>query len=156
MVAGIPSRNLTYEWGRTSPDELMRISDSLSIRATGIFATSSLIIGVTAAVGSLKSEWPLTFFGLAILCYLAVTIAIVPILRPKWSPVPDDPSILREDYWPLSEDDARKYYWDHVEETYHRNLKMVNDKGSRLGWGVVAMTGEVLSLIAWLLLLSLL
>ena len=156
MVAGIPSRNLTYEWGRTSPDELMRISDSLSIRATGIFATSSLIIGVTAAVGSLKLEWPLTFFGLAIACYIAVLVFIVPILRPKWSPVPDDPSILREDYWPLSEDEAREYYWGHVEETYRRNLEMVNAKGLWLGRGVLAMTGEVLFLIVWLLLLSLL
>ena len=146
-----PSRDLTFEWVRASVDELSRISDTLSIRATGILATGSLIIGVTASTGDIQLGCPLILFSAAIVFYLMLIVSTLAVLLPRPAAAPADPTVLREDYWQLNPDKAVGYYYDDLEQTYKSEHKAVRGKGRWLLCSVICLAVEVLLLLAAIL-----
>ena len=90
----------SLEWARASTDELARIGDSLSIRATGVLATASLIMGVTAASGDLEWCWPIALFFTAVACYVGVLYTSLRVMLVRQSLGPGSPRILHKHYWP--------------------------------------------------------
>ena len=150
-----PSRDLTFEWGRTAPDELAKIGDSIDTKCVGIFATGSLILGLAAtrieSIGWI--DIPLAVAGLL---YLVVLVSSWVVLFPREFKGPDDPSVLRESYWGMDPDEARVSYWQYVEGAYNDTYKKVRRKGRLLMCAVVGLGLEVLSLTAWLTLAAIL
>lgn len=147
-----PSRNLTFEWGRTAPDDLAKIGDSIDTKCVGIFATGSLILGIAAAVTDIAVDLTILPLILAGIAYLVVLVSSWLLLLPKEFSGPDDPSILRESYWGMDPEEAQLDYWKHVEEAYRDTYRKVRIKGRLLKYAVVGLGVEVLFLAAWLVL----
>ncbi len=152
-----PSRDLTFEWGRTAPDELAKIGDSIDMKAVGVFAAASLIVGVAATrIDAIDLDWTLTPLVVAAASYLGVLLLSWLVLLPKEFAGPDDPSILRESYWGMNREEAQVQYWRFVESAYRDTYKKIRVKGLCLRIAVVGLGIEVLALTTWLVLLAVL
>ena len=157
MVAtgDFPSRSLTFEWGRTAPDDLARIGDSIDTKCVGVFATGSLILGISAAVKDIDLDRTALVLAAAGVAYLVVLASSWFLLLPRWFSGPDDPSVLRKHYWELDPEEAQLAYWEHVEAAYCDTYDKVRVKGRLLRYAVVGLGLEVLLLSAWLALAAL-
>ena len=152
-----PSRDLTFEWGRTAPDELFKVADAIDTKTLGIFATASLIIGVAAAlVRNISLDLPHIPFGISALSYLLILCVSVWVLWGRKFSGPSDPSILREHYWKLQPDDAKAHYWSYAETHYKDTYPSVRLKGRLLSYAVPLLGVQVVALIVWLFLLTIL
>ena len=151
-----PSRDLTFEWGRTAPDELAKIADAIDTKTIGVFATASLVIGVAAAlVQDISLDWRAIPFAVSSLCYLVILGFSVWGLWPRSFSGPSSPSILREHYWKLQPDETKDRYWKYVETHYDGAYPIVIRKGRLLSYAIPLLGLEVVALIAWLFLVTL-
>jgi hypothetical protein len=148
-----PSRDLTYEWGRTAPEQLSKEADALDTKIIAIFATSCLILGVISAlVGKIRCNISLLPFAIAVFSFAIILIKTLWVIRPQWLFVADSPRILKEDYWKLEPDEAKEKYWEFVEKDFDTNHEIVKHKGQALLWLVPLLALETVSLLIWLLL----
>ena len=143
------SRDLTWDRGMNAPDELRRDADSQDAKAMGIFATASVVIGVVAAVARGPDHDALfwTAFGFFV---VTACLAFFIIVMRKFKG-PDDPRVLREDFWPLDVEEARRYLWEFTESAFSENLRHVKAKGRALTVALPALFVEVVLLLIWLL-----
>ena len=153
-LGDFPSRDLAFEWGRTAPDDLAKIADSIDTKCVGVFATGSIIFGVVASVNDIAINWtslPLLLAGLA---YLVVLATSWKVIKPTEFSGPDDPSVLRESYWSMDPEEAQSQYWGHVEKAYRKAYRKVRLKGCLLEYAVKGLALEVLFLAGWLVVLA--
>ena len=144
------SRDLTWERGMNAPHELRQVADSQDAKAMGIFATACVIIGVVAAVAR-GSPAPNAWFWTAFAFFVvSACLAFFIILVRKFKG-PDNPRILREDYWPRDVEDAREHLWKNNESSYSDNFSHVRAKGLALAVALPALFAEVVLLLIWLL-----
>lgn len=155
MSSEFPSRDLTWDMGIRAPEQLSRESDAIDSKAMGTFATASLILGLFAAlIGEIQLDLSVILFFLATITYLIVLGTSIYILAVRKFKGPDDPTILREDYWPLDNEEARQRLWQHAENAFCDNLDNVTRKGHALRIAIPAFGLEVVFLVSWLLVIS--
>jgi hypothetical protein len=148
-----PSRDLTYEWGRTAPEQLSQEADAMDSKVINVFVTSCLIIGVITALSE-KLEWSLGLipFLIALCSFILILVFSLWVIRPQWLFIADSPRILREDYWELEPDETKEKYWEWVEKDFDKNYKIVKAKGQVLFWTIPLLALETISLMLWLFL----
>jgi hypothetical protein len=149
-----PSMDVTYEWGRTSPERLSDEASSLDSKIIGLFAVASIIIGVASTfTKAIKLDWTLTPFAIAVVSFLIVFVKSFWALRAFEFQVADCPQILKEDWWPLEPSVAKVKYWEHVQTAFEQNYKCVKAKGRTLRLIIPLVALEVIALVMWLFLL---
>ncbi len=149
-----PSRDLTFEWGRTASADLAKIGDTIDSRAIGIFATGSLIIGVSATVVETILDWSSLALLFVVAGYLATAVFGLLIVFPHPAPGPDNPTTLRKRYWPMPPAEAQEEYWQWVEDEYEQWYPKVNKKGRYLRYAIGGLGVEVSALIVWVILVT--
>ena len=148
-----PSRDLTFEWGRTSPEKLSVEASALDTKVIAIFAISCLIVSVTSALaGKIRYDVTLVPFVIAFISFVLILVRTLWVIRPQWLFVADLPQILKEDYWELELEEAKDKYWNWVEKDFSTNFKIVKSKGQALLWNVPLLALETISLVVWLFL----
>jgi len=148
-----PSRNLTYEWGRTAPEELSKAADALDTKILGVFSIACIIISViTALANKIQLDMSLIPFIIAIISFIVILIKSVRVITPQSFYVADSPKILREDFWKLEPEEAKRKYWEHLENDFEANYDKVEIKGHTLAWTTKLLAIETISLIVWLFL----
>lgn len=148
-----PSRDLTYEWGRTAPEQLSAEASALDTKIITIFAISCVIISVTSAlVGKIHYDVTLIPFAIAFISFIVILAKTIWVTRPQWFFVADSPQILREDYWELEIEEAKDKYWNWLEKDFDANYKIVRSKGRALLWNIPLLAIETTSLVVWLFL----
>jgi hypothetical protein len=148
-----PSRDLTYEWGRTAPEQLSKVADTLDTKILGVFSTACIIISViTALANKIQLGMSLIPFIIAFISFIVILIKSLWVVRPQWFFVTDSPKILRQDYWKLEPQEAKKEYWKHLENDFEANYDKVRIKGRTLSWTIKLLALETISLIVWLFL----
>ena len=147
------TRDLTFEWVRNSPERLSEIANALDSKIINVFSISCLIIGVITAL-SRSLRWNLTIIPFVVACISFILILVFSLLgiRPQWLFNVDSPRIIREDYWELAPDEAKKKYWEWVERDFDDNLKVVKLKGFVLKLIVPLLAMETILLMVWLFL----
>jgi len=150
------SRDLTYEWGRTAPEQLSKVADSLDTKILGVFSVACIIISViTAIANKIQLDMGLIPFIIAFTSFIVILVKSLLVIRPQWFFVADSPKILREDFWKLEPEEAKKKYWEHLESDFEANYDKVNIKGRTLHWTIILLATETIALVVWLLWLSL-
>ena len=150
-----PSRDLTFEWGRIAPEELGKIADAIDTKLLGVFAAASVIIGVTTAlVQDINIGYPGIPFAVSFVAYALILVFSLWGLWPRQFPGPSSPKMLREHYWKLKPDKAKAHYWGHKEKQYNLIYPKVRLKGRLLSCAVPLLGVEVVSLISWLLVIT--
>ena len=150
-----PSKELTFEWGRTAPEKISEEASSLDSKIVNVFLASSIIIGViTALVGQLQLNSTLIPFTIGTLCFVTILIKSLWALRAQWLYVGDNPYVLEEDYWELEQNEAKEKYWEYVKEDFKSNCRIVQAKGKTLRWIIPLLALELVSLIVWQFLIS--
>lgn len=148
-----PSRDLTYEWGRTAPEQLSKAADTLDTKILGVFSTACIIISViTALANKIQLGMSLIPFIIAFISFIVILIKSLLVIRPQWFFIADSPKILREDFWKLEPDEAKKKYWEHLENDFEANFDKVKIKGRALSWTIKLLAIETILLIVWLFL----
>ena len=148
-----PSCDLTYEWGRTAPEQLSKVADALDTKIISVFIASAIVVGIMAALaGKIRFDGTLIPFVIALVCFATILIKSLLSVRLYGFYVADDPHILKEDYWILEPEDARQKYWQYVEEDFDNNWNAVRNKGQTLRWVIPLLGIEVIFLLIWLLL----
>ncbi len=148
-----PSRDLMYEWGRITPEQLAKEADALDTKLIAIFAMACIIISViTALAERARLDVTLIPFVIAFISFMVILVRSLWVIRPQWLFVGDSPLILREYYWKLEPEEAKEKYWEYVEEDFNANYKIVMSKGRALLWTVRLLAIETISLIVWLFL----
>lgn len=148
-----PSRDLTYEWGRTAPEQLTKTADTLDTKILVVFSTACIIISViTALANKIQLGMSLIPFIIAFISFIVILAKSLWVVRPQWFFVTDSPKILREDYWKLEPQEAKKEYWKHLENDFEANYDKVRIKGRTLSWTIKLLALETISLIVWLFL----
>ena len=148
-----PSRDLTFEWGRTAPGDLGKVADSIDTKTLGVFASASLIIGVATSLSSdIMLDWYLPLLVVSLGSYLMILVMSVWGLWATTFPGPPSPSIIRKYYWKLQPEEAKTHYWQHLEDDYDKVYSKVLWKGNFLKASVPLLGVEVSTLMVWLLL----
>lgn len=150
-----PSRDLTYEWGRTAPEQLSKEASLLDTKILGILFAANIIIGVMVALaGKIQFDLTLIPFSIASIAFLIIFMKSLLAYRTRRLYVCDSPEILQQDYWRLEPDEAKEAYWEFVKEDFKDNLEVVKIKGQAILLTVPLLAIEVVSLIVWVLLIS--
>lgn len=148
-----PSRDLTYEWGRTAPEELSKAADALDAKIIGVLSIACIIISVTTALANkIQYNVSLIFFIVAFISFLLILIKSLRVIKPQNFYVADSPRILREDFWKLEPEDAKAKYWEHLEKDFQENYDKVKAKGNTLKCTVGLLAIETVVLMVWLFL----
>jgi len=148
-----PSRDLTYEWGRTAPEELSKVADALDTKILVVFSIACIIISViTALANNIQFGMSLIPFILAFISFIVILIKTLWVIRPQWFFVTDSPRILREDFWKLEPEETKRQYWEHLENDFEANYDKVKIKGRALSWTIKLLAIETIALIVWLFL----
>jgi hypothetical protein len=148
-----PSRDLTYEWGRTAPEQLSKVADTLDAKILGVFSVACIIISViTALANKIQLSVGLIPFIIAFISFIIILVKSLLVIRPQRFFVADSPKILREDFWKLEPEEAKKRYWEHLENDFEANYEKVKTKGHTLSWTTKLLAIETISLIVWLFL----
>ncbi len=156
-MANTPSKEITYEWGRTTPDELAKQADSLDTKILTLFAFSGVLIGAIASLAhDIRLDCSLIAFVAAGLAFIGVSGWGLISLWPKYFYVAVNPKTLRLEYWPLKQEEMRDFYWSHIEENFESNLGKVNAKAQAVKGMLVGLSLEVVALVTWVFLLALL
>ena len=142
------------EWARTATEELAKVGDSLSVRATGILATASIIIGVTAATQDIELTCVSIPLWIAVACYFGVLYTTARVLIPQDSPGVDSPAALYEYYRPLDSADKLEGLWRSAKDAYETIYTQVTHKGHHLRLAVCFLMAEVVVLLVWLFLVA--
>ncbi len=149
-----PSRDLTYEWGRTAPDELAKYADALDTKLVGLLAAASIIISVVAGLPrSIPLNWTAVPFGIAVMSFAIVFTTCMLALHSRQFRVTDSPTILKRDWWSLEPEVLKEQYWEYVEDAFKENYQAVKTKGQALQLVVPFLGIEVVALLVWLFLL---
>jgi hypothetical protein len=148
-----PSKEMTFDWVRTAPEQLSQVADALDAKILGIFSISCLIISITPAiVGDIQCNLTLIPFVIAIISFLIILIKSLIAINPQKFYIADSPKILREDFWKLEPDKAKEQYWIHLEESFQDNYEKIKIKGKALAFIIWLLAIETLSMVIWLLL----
>ena len=148
-----PSRDLTFEWARTSPERLSAEASGLDTKIIATFATSCLIISVITALRvKVSYDSNLIPFAIAFISFITILARSLWVIRPQWLFVADSPQILKEDYWELEPGETKDKYWAWLEKDFNANYEILRRKGQVLLWNVPLLAVETISLLAWLLL----
>jgi len=148
-----PSRDLTYEWGRTAPEELSKVADALDTKIIGVLSIACIIISVTTALADkIQLGVSLIPFIIAFISFIVILIKSLRVIKPQNFYVADSPKILREDFWKLEPEEAKREYWEHLENDFEANQEKVKIKGHTLSWTVKLLAIETILLIVWLFL----
>ncbi len=151
----LPSMDLTYEWGRTAPEQLSKEASSLDTKIFSILVAANIIIGVMVAlVGKIRFDLTLVPFSIASIAFLTIFIKSLLSYRTRWLYVCDSPKILEEDYWEREPDETKRIYWEFLKEDFENNLEVVKIKGQTILLTIPLLAIEVISLIVWVLLIS--
>jgi len=150
-----PSMDITYEWGRTAPEQLSRESSSLDTKILGVLVAANVIIGVVVAlIGQVQLDISLIPLGIASISFLIIFAVSLWAYRGQLFYVADSPEVLEEDYWKLEPYQAKRAYWEHVKKDFELNLKATKAKGKTLLRIVPLLALEVIALIVWVFLTS--
>ena len=153
MSEQFPSRDLVFEFGRTGLQDLLGYSDALDTKALTLFVAANVIISVTAAlVKDIEINGTLALFILALCAYVFIGWQGLTVIFPKRMKGPNDPEILRNDFWKLPPDKVKEEYWGFLEKGYQQVYKIVESKARAVKCCVVALPVEVILLGAWVLL----
>jgi len=148
-----PSRDLTYEWGRTAPEQLSKVADALDAKIIGVLSIACIIIGVTTALANkIQLGISLIPFIIAFISFLLILIKSLRVIDPQNFYVADSPRILREDFWKLEPEDAKAKYWEHLEKDFQENYDKVESKGRTLKRTVWLLGIQTIALMVWLFL----
>jgi hypothetical protein len=148
-----PSKDLMYEWGRTAPEQLSKVADALDTKILGVFSIACIIVSVIPALtNKIQCSVSLTPFIIALISFIAILIKSLMVLHPQSFYVADSPKILREDFWELEPEEAKKKYWEHLEKDFGENYHKLQIKGRALRWTVWLLAIETISMIVWLFL----
>ena len=148
-----PSKDLTYEWGRTAPEQLSKVADALDAKIIGVLSIACIIISVTTALANkIQYDVSLIFFIVAFISFLLILIKSLRVINPQNFYVADSPRILREDFWKLEPEDAKAKYWEHLERDFQENYDRVKAKGNTLKYTVRLLAIETVVLMVWLFL----
>ena len=150
-----PSRDLTFDWGRTAYERLSEESDKIDNKGLAILSIGSLIIGIVASLKGIALDWTIVPFLLAFLSYIFLVWQAITAFRVRKVIVAENPRKLKEKYWELSEDETKGKYWESIEQSCDYNLYIIGQKGKALYLAIPALGIEVMLLIIWLLLRSL-
>jgi hypothetical protein len=146
-----PSRDLTYEWGRTAPEELSKVADALDTKILVVFSVACIVISViTALANKIQLGMSLIPLIVAFISFIVIFIKSLRVIKPQKFYVADSPRILREDFWKLEPEDAKAKYWGHLEKDFQENYDKVEAKGRTLKCTVVLLFIETMALIGWL------
>jgi hypothetical protein len=150
-----PSMDMTYEWGRTAPEQLSKEASSLDTKIFSVLVAANVIIGVMVAfVKQVQFDVSLIPFGIAFVSFLIIFVKSLQAYRAQWFYVADSPEILEEDYWKLEPYQAKREYWEYVKKDFTQNFEATKAKGKTLLLVVPMLALEVIALIAWVFLTS--
>jgi len=150
-----PSMDITYEWGRTAPEQLSKESSALDTKIFNVFIAANVIIGVMVAfMKQVQFDVSLIPFSIASASFLIIFVMSLRAYRAQRFYVADSPKILEKDYWKLEPYQTKLEYWEHVKKDFKQNLKATKAKGKTLSWVVPLLALEVIALIAWILVTS--
>lgn len=146
-----PSRDLTYEWGRTAPEELSKVADALDTKILVVFSVACIIISVIAALAD-KIQLGMSLIPLiiAFISFVVIFVGSLRVVRPQNFYVADSPRILREDFWKLEPEDAKASYWGHLEKDFQENYDKVAAKARTLKHTIILLFIETTALLGWL------
>lgn len=148
-----PSRDLTYEWGRMAPERLAEEATAIDSKTITVLSAASVIVAVAASLhGEIPFNASIIPFLIALLVFFIILAKSVWSLSAQWFHVADSPTILREDYWILEQEEAKEKYWEWVEKDFEDNYRAVMLKGKVLVWVIPLLGVETISLVAWLFL----
>jgi len=148
-----PSRDLTYEWGRTVPEQLSKVADALDTKILGVFSIACIIISVIPAItNKIQYDVSLIPFIVALISFIFILIKSLRVINPENFYVADSPKILREDFWKLQPENTKNQYWEHLEKSFEENYDKVTTKGRALKCTIQLLSIETIALIVWLFL----
>jgi len=148
-----PSRDLTYEWGRTAPEQLSKVADALDAKIIGVFSIACIIISVTTALtNKIQYDVSLIPFAVALISFIIILKKSVRVISPQPFFVADSPKVLREAFWKLEPEEAKEEYWGHLENAFAANYDKVTVKGHTLSLTIKLLAIETISLVVWLVL----
>jgi hypothetical protein len=150
-----PSRDLTFEWGRTAPEQLSREASLLDTKIFSVFIAANVIIAVVVGLArNIQFDLTLIPLTVAFLTFVIIFIRSLMSYQVQQLYVSDSPEILEQDYWEKEPEETKQIYWGYVKEDFDHNLKVVKIKGRTLSLTVPLLAIETIFLILWILLIS--
>ncbi len=152
-----PSHDLVFEWTRTAPEEIGRDISTTDSKASGLFSSGSVIIGVVVAlVNDIILDWTVAPLVLAIVCFAGLSWWSWSVLRARLVPIAPNPLAINDKLAALPPAEAKRKRWEAVLQDYEYVMSIVEAKGKAVRLAVPALFLEVVFLLIWLFLLGVL
>ena len=147
-----PSMDITYEWGRQTPEQLSREASLLDTKIIGILASASIIISlISIKITAITLDLTIIPLAIAFISFLVIFGMSVWALKGRSFSIADDPEILQNEYWKLSPREAKITYWKYVIKYFKLNYSAFHIKSRVLRCIVPILGVEVITLLAWLI-----